>query len=735
MGAIFPSFWVLLGIVIPGYVVTRRVVRSADLIERAVYSVGLGLLIVPQVVFLLSWAFEVPFDRTLILLSGLALVLACRPWGLTRLPLPSRAQVLSVAALAMSALVLLQLSEIRHTSDENIFNTCLYFLSLFLQQHDGSGLAVFYPEHGQHFVHLLTHDTSLGLGLVDVMDIQRPANGAILASQWALAGQVALEITTILVFFVVAGTSTLIARTRLDSLPLSLAVGVTTLVTIHGLIGFMVNSSTFALVAGLVALALLTRTSQGVAQAVVAGAALGIGLGSRLAAVFWLLPVALLMGRSHRRLRLGAAAGFVLTASTWLSIAWLLKGSPFYHAEFDDSVIEQTVLGIDFTFRPLNWPFYDQLVRHPSFALPPLLYLPLLMIRSAGSALFAAVAIGFALSWRASEGVNPRRTGWLLLAFAVPIVPFLLVLAYIDYEKASWLLVAAPALPLALAIFTRALLARAHRVRVVSAWAALSLVIAFVPGWLATVEVPLDPRDYGIVEPDQEQFEDVPEADQRAWLGRFALLPSLHSIEFGSRLFSTPYVRADADELESGSVLVHVYDDGPTHFSMHLPEVEPEIFDNFEQDPGPWSEGLPDEIQIIHFRVTASPRVDIRLEARMEAASDWAYRHYTLEIDPGSTPHTERWVSFLLEDHFIDELGGISVSVAGEPLPVWGVGYLVRPEGRAERRDVRLVTNVEVAGPESGAGRFDHVWGGGTFEWMPFEALGPTAAGSGRRAP
>ena len=87
-----------------------------------------------------------------------------------------------------------------------------------------------------------------------------------------------------------------------------------------------------------------------------------------------------------------------------------------------------------FEFRPLNWPFYDELIRTPDHSLPPLLLLPLLVLRSTGSALVAATLLGFVTCF-----VKPRSIshGLVALAWAGPIVCFLLVLAYNDYEKAS----------------------------------------------------------------------------------------------------------------------------------------------------------------------------------------------------------------------------------------------------------------------------------------------------------
>ena len=95
---------------------------------------------------------------------------------------------------------------------------------------------------------------------------------------------------------------------------------------------------------------------------------------------------------------------FGLAFLPWLLIYGIVIGDPLYHTK-SHFELEQTILGFDVVFRPLNWPFYDEVVRISAHVLPGLYYMPVKIVQSAGSLLLAAMLVGL---------VTLRRAGGLL---------------------------------------------------------------------------------------------------------------------------------------------------------------------------------------------------------------------------------------------------------------------------------------------------------------------------------
>ena len=713
MTAILALASLLASLILPGYCLTRRLIRSADLLERSIYAVGLGLVVVPTTTFILSWALGLPFTRLFVLSVSLGIVLLCRPWSLPEATRATREQALALGALLVSALLLLQFTHIRAGSSFELFESCLHLMALFLQQYDGSGWTLFDPELGHYVTHVLDHPATPVLGLDLMIEDQRAANGAVMAVMFVLSGRAGIEVATTLFFFVIAGAAALVARTHVDSRAARIAVGAATLAGAHGLMAYMVNETVFCLAAGLLVLALLVRNDPRMPEMAAVGLLLGFGVGSRLAALLWLLPAWLLLRRFSSRARLAAAGGFAISVLPWLLVPWILEGSPLFHSLPDGATVEHTMLGGFFEFRPLNWPFYESLVRAPGHVLPALLLLPVWVFRSAGSIMLAAMLVGFVLLWRKGE---KRSLGWVVVAWAAPIAIFLHLLVYTDYEKASWLVLGAPVVPLMLAGFVSGAGRRGIRAPVFCTWALLSCGLAFLPRWLAGVELPEDPRGYSIVSPNfrlEPRFEE----DARRDLGRAALFPSLQAIGSRSALLKTLAHPYGGRPFRSGAIMVYM--DCPeldeVRFPVNATIEEPSLPEFTSVKPFTIIHTLGERFYI-HLRIDSSPWVDVRLIDRQG--------RFRVMIDPGPLPHVPRYVTFMVDDQWDIGFQGVAltVEVNEQPLPLSRLGYLVYKEESGEPFcDLRLVTNLAAPKPPPESRRVRYGPVEYRYDWTLFE--------------
>ena len=677
----------LAGIVLPGYCLARRLIRSADLVESAVYTAALGLIAVPTVTFVAAWAFGLPFNRPLVLGAALGIALLCRPWSMPEAPRATGGQILALGVLVIAAFALLQLTYIRAGSGLKFFKPCLHLIALFLQQHDGSGWTLYDPEMIRHVTHVLHHPSSPALGLEPIIGDQRVTNGSVLAVVLVLSGRAGIELTTLLLYMIIAGGGAMVARAKVGSMPARIAVGLATLVGLHQLMAYMVNETVFALAAGLMVLALLVRDEAGPKELGAAGLFLGFAVGSHLGALLWVLPVGLMLKGLPWRSRLAATGAFVGSVLPWLLVPAILEGNPFFYPSPEDSMVEHTLFGWTFLFRPLNWPFYEELVRAPGHRLPALLLLPVRVLRSAGSLLSAAMLVGFGMLWRRDRRISH---GWLVTAWAAPMAIFLHGLVYTDYEKATWLLLGAPVAPLMLAGFVKESLTRGNRALVFAAWALLAVVLAFLPHWLSRVEVGVDKRAYAIVPPNFMP-EVRSEEEERRNLGRMALMPSLQSGGQGSALWDSLTNALGGEPFQSGSIVVWLDQRDPQNlmFQVHTTQEEPTLPDITSTDPDDWVEVDDEVVLAVHIRIPAAQTATVHIQKEQS--------HFQVMIDPGPLPHEPRYISFLVDDHWNEEFNGVAVEVSGMPLPVRCLGYLVRSEDEEVHfRDPRLVTNLPV---------------------------------------
>ncbi len=659
---------VLAGVVLPGWLLARRVVLRADLVEQVVYGVGFGLVVIPTVCFTLMWAFSVPITAVSVYSVAGAVALLSMPWRHAESGAKGRSEWISLAALALTAAVLLPFTEVRATDSLEFFEPCLHQCALYMHQPDGAGWTL----HG--VTHVFAHPTEPGYGLRVILDYQRPTNGAVFAAVASVAGGSVVELLTLLVFFVIAGGASLVARRVTDDRRIALVAGIATLIAVHGVIAYMVNETTFGLAAGLLMLALLVRAPSNNAGLFAAGVLLGFAFGVRLTVVLWLLPLMLL--RPRRWMWAGAA----ISLAPWLWTYWSLTGDLLFHPTPPGSVVEHTFFGLTFDFRPLNWPFFDHLVRYEEHLLPPMASVPLACLRSAGALLAAGVLVGVFALWR-----RARKLALATVLWVAPLTGFLLVQGYIDYEKTSWILMAAPPIPLLLAA------AMEHRTRRMAvAWAAVATALVFVGIGLANTGAPADPRQYRLVNPDIEVTPE-PKAVREAALRTPAILPALQRVEHPSQLWAR-LTRPAADDFVSGQIVAWQAHVEPLKLEFAVVPVDeepalPPILDVKPFDRAEVHEGT----FVVALKLETSRLPTVQL-------TEHEHR-FDIRIDPGPKPHKPGYVMFVVKDYKSEDFAGLTVRLLGRPLPVRLGGYHITTDGDEPGLDLKIATNYPAIEP------------------------------------
>jgi hypothetical protein len=680
-------------IVLPGYCLNRRLLRSGGFVETVVMTLALGLSIPPTIVFVAVWALGTTISAPVVFGVSAAVVIACRPWSLPAGPRATRTEAAVVAVLAAAALAVLQVTEIHSVGSFHLFDSCMHSIVLYLQQYDGTGWSLYDPATDAYTTYVVNHAMSPGLGLRSVIHDVRAANGAMMASTMVLLGRAGVDLLAVVFLFLIAGGATLVASAYLTSWWARLAVGLATLAGAHGAIAYLLNENAFGLAFGCVLLFLLTKRPNRTGESVAAGALLGFAIGCRIPALMWILPVALILVGCPRRTWIAFGSGLLLSYLPWAAIYSALKGHPFYFPFESDVVVRHRLLGLDFSFRPLNWPFHDTLVRVPGHVLPPLFYVPIRILQSGGALLVAATLAGFALV-RPVEGIRYPR--WVAAAWALPVTASLAVQAYLDYEKASYLALGLPVVPLALAGFWAGIVRARRRLLIAGAWAVLAIGLAFVPGVLAGIDVPLDPRahsEYRVVIPDNNNFERLhpkPEEQMRSELGRIALLPGFQDIVLRSDLWATLTRQPEGPRFESGRIVARFDMDEPkeiefpVHATIEPPDLPPE-------DPM-----LPADIRefeimyfMVHLRIPTGPEPRVRLVSRPD--------RFLIQVDPGPPPYAPRYVSFLVDEETSDlwweRFQDVDVEVGGRRLETRNLGFVVR-QGDRQAGHVSIVTNL-----------------------------------------
>lgn len=656
------------GILLPGYCLARRLIRGIDPLELAVYTVALGLFAIPTAVYSISLSTGIPFGRFLILGMASVIVVACRPWNLPPVSKTAGRSFPAVLALIGFAVVLLEFTQIRAGHSLQVFTPCLNAQALYLIQHHASGLSLFAPELGHGVTHVLQHPSTPITGLETILTIQRPINGSVLAVGMCLAGRAGFEVTTLLFFFVIAGAATLVARRYIRKEAGCVVVGLATLAGMHGLIAYMVNETVFSMAGGLVALSLFLRNARGIQGMITIGFVLGFAVASRQVAVLWLVPALLFFWRFPFRYWLAAAGGFIAALSPTTLTTLFVTGSPIYEP---------------INYIPFNWPVHDTLVHHSLNVLPPLFRLPIFLLHSAGSVLVSAMTAGFVLLWRKRV---PRIDKWIVIGWGVPIPLLLHLLVYIDYEKASWLLLGMPIVPMLLARFAADATDRGPRLPILAGFVALSVLLAFVPRWLADFESPEDTRLYDIPTGSVPEPPRHEKAERKA-LARIAVIPSLQEVVHESRLWTSLPHSYDEPAFASGRTIVWQQPDVRSMdvgFPMQTTVEERSLMD-FSSACEP--DGMAEYANfVVHLQIESAQRVEVRTLLVPNGIR--------VEIDPGPLPHQVRHLTFYLGiDVYEDVRNGI-VTVGGKEVTA-RLSAFFPADGDTNEPGMIILTNLQ----------------------------------------
>lgn len=712
---------IVLGVFVPAYVLARRLTSPTNLLESALFTVGIGLSVVPTVVFVVAWILGVSYSAPLVFGVSIALTLAARPWGLSLPKKPSREEVLVVLFLIAVVFVAMLITEFHSVGLFRYFDSCLRSIVLYLKQSDGAGWSLFDPESGSYVTYVLNHPAESVLGISPVIEDVRATNGALQAVFMVLAGRAMDEIVTLLMYFILSGSATLIAAFYVSSWRLRLAIGVATLFGLHGVMAYMLNENAFGVSTGTLMLFLLLRRPSRSGELFLAGFLLGFTVGCRLPAIAWLVPVVFALRATSWRSLAIVLGSFLLSFLPWALVYWILRGNPLHLPGQPDVMIQQDFLGISFTTRPLNWPIADSLTRLPEHAIPPLFYIPIHILRSGGSILVAATVLGFA-SLRSRE--NLRSPMLVVTTWVAPILGLLLLQRYIDYEKASYLAMTMPAMPLLLASLAARLQKKEQRWLWLVSWAVLAAGLAFVPRLLVGIDVPPDPaahRDYRVVIPDTSRFEWQNERthdEERSILGELAFFPKGQDIVYRSELWESLRHAPEGPLFESGRIYVRFNFRGPKDIvfpvkasveAPTLPEIlptRPRTIREFEI-----------MVFLVHLRVNTGPEPKVRLISSME--------DFRIEIDPGPPPHEPRYVSFAvdeqLSDYWYERCDKYPVFVAGERVPSRGLGFRITHEGGEKSANfITVVTNLAIPEQPVAKEDFNCFSERCSYEWMIF---------------
>jgi len=693
----------LIGFAIPGYLLSRRLVRSSGPLETAVFSAALGISVIPTLVFLAMLALQRPLSMGLVLAVGLLVTLACRPWRLERLPTPSRNQVLLLVSVVVASLVFLQLIDFRDQEPYSFFDACVRWALLKHTLQDGSGWSLYNAEMGDFITYVFRAPADHGLSFHAMLEDVRPAASMLLGSFVLLIGAGADEVLSLVVYFIVLGGSVLIASRWLSRTWAAVLVALVSVVGLHGVLAYMQNENAYGLAMGIAILALVIERPLHRAEYVVVGILLGFATGLRLPALLWVLPVGLLLARAPRRQIATVFVSFLASWAPWAILFWVVRGDPLFIAN-DSWGIETELFGFTVWTRPLNWPLYESLVRVPGNDLPAMLYVPARFLLTTGSVIASAMVIGFV-------GLRPRKNlpfpRLTVFTWVAPITALLLIHVYTDDEKVSYLAIALATAPLLLARFAQMMATRRLLPAVVGSWVLLSVGLAFVPKLLVDVDVPIDPRaneyvirgtNYG-----QPWWARDPE-ERRRRLDRLAFFPRFTEIEVSSALLDHLSHPPTGPMFESGRILVSLADNEelretsiPVRATLEEPLL-PEFGSSAPEDV----DFIANHLLVVHLRLETSPEPTVLIDSRPE--------RLRLAIDPGPPPHEPRFISFHLDENLLADLEytpGVgedaprgrrpefTVEVGGVEVPALGLGYQVEVGGEVLDY-ISIVTNLEL---------------------------------------
>lgn len=701
------------GLIFPGLAIAKRLLKSPSTIELVVSSCGFGLLATPTLTFAVTWALGIPFSIPVIFLVAIFIVVCCRPWKIPKQVTTTRDELIALGFLFLACILLLQVTEFRAVRPFRFLECCLHSVAAYLWLDEPPMFQLPDPRWPSEVTYVLSRPAGPVFGLGLWIAEQRPMNGAIVAVAMLLAGRAGIELLSLLVFFTIGGAFTLSARAFLKTWLQCAFAGVVTLVGLHGLIAYMLNESSFALAFSALALALMLRHEPDRLCWLGIGFLFGGAIGSRMSA----LPVAAgavisLLTERRRQASLIVILGAVSAALPWFLTYLLLTGNPFFHTS-DHLQIEHSVLGFSFRFRPLNWPFFEKVVRPPSDALPPLFYVPVKIMVSAGSIFVAAGIIGFARMWR-----THRHLFVLTLLWAFPLCVFMMLLADLDYEKLSWIIVALPVVALAIGSFVAAIHASVRRVLAI--WVTLSAVLAFFPMAFFKMDIELDPRHLPLYVPDGDAFNPQSLEEPVDTLMRPAILPSFQKVETPSFLIESLLLPRTPGAIPPKHVFVRL--DGREDTEISFPIATSLVVPTPPEIPRLEPKSL---LQFVNMQTLFVLQVESSSVAEVRVRSTHDVLH--IAITSGPPPHAKRFLYFLLDEQRSDDAewgisaGDIVVELDGKRLETNLLGYRLTKD-QSTRDIFVLVTNLKTPPQPATNGAFQ--CDSGLCHWQWIEVLG-----------
>ena len=454
-------------------------------------------------------------DRPVIFAGASALNIALlgmlRPW---KTPDICKKDVLALCGVALSSAVFLIFS-LRAVDAGDVLTTiqhCLYVIALHgIQSHPSESLPLFDVTTGQYIHFLIHHDTTGLAGLAQLLYEQRIGNVPILAVPVATLGMagwfvVQVHATVAAVYCVWLAARELGASTSASTTAAVLFGWATNVMS-----AYYVNENYFALT--LAAFLLWTALStHGRGLVLLSGLVIGHAVGVRHTAVLFLPGVVVgalwqPITAIERRIRfvLGAASSG-LAVAPWLYINHLMLGEMFTHPKVQpDSggrVVQNTIMGHSFPFKPLQWPFTNAVVRTSWNPFPTFIWIPLLIVRSFGQVATALILMG--------TTQTTRRASWLLMFFLpLPHTFALAMLEGLDWEQITYVVAGLAPLAVWLALgIDRILSAVKHptrRLPIAAILIALTTLIAVGAYALRGLDFPVDTRpmlaERGVDEP------------------------------------------------------------------------------------------------------------------------------------------------------------------------------------------------------------------------------------------
>lgn len=422
---------VVLGL--PGALASRLLVPGARGGERLVLTGVCVLSVGPLLLYLATTLANVPMTPGLIVCAslGASAAMGAVLWRRGAVDRPSLHPWL-VACGSAVLLLLLLICSVQPIGGVDVFATihhCMYVMVMYAIGNDPSVGVPMYDGIDGGVIHLLMHHPHDALnGLKGLFGEQRPGNVAILAPHVSLLGTLGWITAPVLASLVAAGACFFAARELGASAPAAALAVLAGLLGLHSFLGYVVNENLFGF--ALLAFLFWTGVKRDLSAGwlVIAGVVMAHVVGVRYTACLfwpalaWRFAGQAQLGRGARRALLWGLPAALLSLP-WLALNVAMLDSAFAHPaivlNLDRTLVENHVplLGTPFSFKALNFPFVDSVVRAPWAAYPTALRIPLQVAQDFGVLFCGASALGLLLSWRRHRGATA-----FALAFALPHV-------------------------------------------------------------------------------------------------------------------------------------------------------------------------------------------------------------------------------------------------------------------------------------------------------------------------